>query len=58
MIKCVWRKPVVLALASATAVVLFYVLREHWEHAFGLTPYLLLLVCPLTHFLHHGRRKP
>ncbi|GGJ42173.1 hypothetical protein GCM10011320_57200 [Neoroseomonas lacus] len=33
----------------------FYVLREHWEHAFGALPYLLLLACPLMHlFMHHG----
>ena len=33
----------------------FYVLREHWGHAFGALPYLILLACPLMHlFMHHG----
>ena len=44
-----------LALATAGLVAGFFVLREHWGHALGLAPYLLLLACPLMHFLHHGR---
>lgn len=33
----------------------FYLLREHWGHALGLLPYLLLLACPLLHLFHgHG----
>ena len=33
----------------------FYLLREHWGHAFGVAPYLLLLACPLMHmFMHRG----
>lgn len=31
----------------------FYVLREHWAHAFGLAPYLLFLACPLMHLVMH-----
>ncbi len=33
----------------------FYVLREHWQHALGIAPYLLLLACPLIHIFMHGR---
>lgn len=33
----------------------FFVLTEHRAHAWGLAPYLLLLACPLLHFLVHGR---
>lgn len=46
-----------LALLSATVVAVFFVLREHWEHALGLLPYLLLVACPLMHLFghrHHG----
>ena len=46
-----------LALLSAVAVALFFVLREHWSHALGLAPYLLLISCPLMHLFghrHHG----
>jgi hypothetical protein len=33
----------------------FYVLRDHYAHALGALPYLLLLACPLMHpFMHHG----
>lgn len=32
----------------------FYVLREHWGHALGIAPYLLLLACPLMHVFMHG----
>ena len=33
----------------------FFVLREHWAHALGIAPYLLLLACPLLHLFHgHG----
>jgi hypothetical protein len=38
----------------------FYLLREHWGHALGVAPYLLLLACPLLHLFHHhgGHRDP
>ncbi len=36
-------------------IVAAYVLREHWGHLLGWSPYLLLLACPLMHlFMHHG----
>lgn len=41
--------------ASLAVVVLFFVLREHWGHALGFLPYLVLLACPLMHLFHgHG----
>jgi hypothetical protein len=56
-----WHRPVLLALATAGLIALFYWLREHWDHVLGLTPYLLLLACPLMHLLHghggHGRHE-
>lgn len=35
-------------------VVVFFVIREHWEHLTGQWIYLLLLLCPLMHFFGHG----
>jgi hypothetical protein len=53
--------PVALNRPTAVAVLLlaiigvFYLLREHWGHALGALPYLLLLACPLLHLFHgHG----
>jgi hypothetical protein len=44
-----------IALVSLGIVIAFYVLREHWSHALGALPYLLLLACPLLHLFHgHG----
>jgi Protein of unknown function (DUF2933) len=39
-------------LASAA---LFYLLREHWAHVFGMLPYLLFFACPVMHFFMHGK---
>ncbi len=48
-------RPVAIAATSLAIIVAFYVLREHWGHALGLMPYLLLLACPLLHLFHgHG----
>lgn len=48
-----------IAALMLAAIAGFYVLREHWAHALGLAPYLLLLACPLMHLFHghggHGR---
>ena len=41
--------------ASLAVIAVFFSLREHWAHAFGLLPYLILLACPLMHLFHgHG----
>lgn len=40
---------------SSALIVTFFLLREHWGHALGLAPYLILVACPLLHLLHpHG----
>lgn len=41
-------------IAMIAVVVLFFVIREHWEHLTGRWAYLLLLLCPLMHFFGHG----
>ena len=33
----------------------FFLVTEHTAHFFGVLPYLLLLACPLLHWLSHGR---
>ena len=44
-----------IALIGFGLVAAFYILREHYAHALGALPYLLLLACPLMHlFMHHG----
>lgn len=58
-----WRRPAGMALATAALIAGFYLLREHWGHARGYWPYLLLLACPLMHLMHghghggHGRHS-
>ena len=32
----------------------FFLFTEHRAHLFGALPYLLLLACPLLHWLMHG----
>jgi hypothetical protein len=32
----------------------FFLVTEHTAHVFGALPFLLLLACPLMHFLHRG----
>ncbi|MDN3564107.1 DUF2933 domain-containing protein [Paeniroseomonas aquatica] len=50
-----WRSRGGIALIGFCLVAAFYVLREHYAHAWGVLPYLLLLACPLMHlFMHHG----
>ena len=55
-----WRTPGGVAAIGFALVAAFYVRREHWGHAQGLLPYLVLLACPLMHLLmphhHHGHR--
>jgi hypothetical protein len=36
------------------AIAAFFLLAEHWAHALGVLPYVVLLACPLLHFFHHG----
>lgn len=45
------------ACVMLTLIVLFFMLREHWEHVAGKWPYLLLLACPLIHVFMHGKHK-
>lgn len=50
-----WARPAVLAVATVVLILAFYLLREHWGHALGMWPYLILLACPLMHLFHrHG----
>ncbi|THK39178.1 DUF2933 domain-containing protein [Ensifer sp. MPMI2T] len=50
-----WERKWTLLAASLGVIAVFFVLREHWAHALGLAPYLLLLACPLMHLFHgHG----
>jgi hypothetical protein len=47
---------------ALAAIGLVLLIIDHWAHVFGVLPYLILLACPLMHFLHrghgHGGHKP
>ena len=54
-----WRTRSGVAAIGFGFVVAFFVLPEHYEHALGMLPYLLLLACPLMHLLMpHGHGEP
>lgn len=43
--------------AAFAAIAAYFLLEEHRAHLFGILPYLLLAVCPLLHFFHHGGHR-
>ena len=50
-----WRSASGLALCGFLLVAAFLLITEHGAHLFGALPFLLLLLCPVLHFFHHGR---
>lgn len=48
-----WRSKPGIVVGMLAVIALFYVLREHYSHAMGLLPYLILLLCPLMHLFGH-----
>lgn len=54
-----WRSKPGIVIAMLAVIALFYLLREHYAHALGLLPYLILLLCPLMHLFghHHGGHR-
>ena len=52
------RSFVAMLAAAVGAAGLFWLLRDHWNHALGAFPYLLFLTCPLMHlFMHRGHER-
>ncbi|ELI5858813.1 TPA: DUF2933 domain-containing protein [Pseudomonas aeruginosa] len=51
-----WRSKPGIVLGMLAVIALFYLAREHYAHAAGLLPYLILLLCPFMHLFghHHG----
>jgi hypothetical protein len=45
-----------LATGCLAAFALAALVIDHWAHALGVLPYLLLLACPLMHLIHKGHR--
>lgn len=43
-----------LVLLGFMAIIGFFLVTEHRAHLLGILPYLLLLACPLLHWLMHG----
>jgi hypothetical protein len=50
-----FRSPVGLVLLVFLAIAAFFLLTEHTAHVFGALPYILVLLCPLLHWILHGR---
>ena len=48
-----WRGRAGVVLLMLGVIGLFYVVREHFEHAVQALPYLILLLCPLIHLFGH-----
>jgi ABC-type xylose transport system permease subunit len=44
-----------IALFTLAAAGIAYLLTRHAGHTLRLLPYLILVACPLMHFMHHGR---
>ncbi|MBK24523.1 MAG: hypothetical protein CME70_11065 [Halobacteriovorax sp.] len=50
-IKNFWKNPIVLLCLLGIG---YWVYTYHLEHALGLLPYSILLLCPLMHIFMHG----
>lgn len=49
-----YRSSTSIAIAMLAVILVFFLIREHWEHLAGRWIYLLLLLCPLMHLFGHG----
>ncbi|UCR84203.1 DUF2933 domain-containing protein [Pseudomonas chlororaphis] len=49
-----WKRKTGVVLIMFVAIAAFYGVREHFNHVYPYWPYLILLICPLMHFLGHG----
>ncbi|HWR97206.1 MAG TPA: DUF2933 domain-containing protein [Candidatus Methanoperedens sp.] len=49
-----WRSRTGVALLGFLGIAAFFLFTEHRAHVLGALPYVLLLLCPLLHFLGHG----
>jgi hypothetical protein len=50
-----FRIPLSVGLCIFLAIAAFFLWEEHRAHILGVLPYVLLLLCPLTHLLMHRR---
>jgi hypothetical protein len=46
-----WKNPVVLLVTLGAG---YWIYTYHFEHALGVLPYAILLLCPLMHIFMHG----
>lgn len=44
------------AVITAVAFMATWLLTRHYNHIWRFLPYVLLMVCPLMHLMHHRRR--
>ena len=47
--------PTFLVLCGFLIIAAFFLFTEHRAHVFGILPFVLLLLCPILHFLMHGK---
>jgi len=51
-----WLKsPAFLVFCGFLIITVFFLFTEHRAHAFGILPFVLLLLCPILHMLMHGK---
>jgi len=51
-----WLKsPAFLVFCGFLIIAVFFLFTEHRAHAFGILPFVLLLLCPILHMLMHGK---
>jgi hypothetical protein len=50
-----FRSPTFLVLCGFLIIAAFFLFTEHRAHVFGILPFVLLLLCPILHFLMHGK---
>lgn len=49
-----YRSKASIVIAMLAVILVFFLIREHWEHLAGRWIYLLLLLCPVMHLFGHG----
>ena len=46
-----WKSPIAIVCYIGVG---YWIYTYHWEHALGLLPYAIILLCPLMHIFMHG----
>ena len=49
-----WASKTAVVAIAFLSIATFFLVSEHWAHALGYLPYLIILACPLLHLFHGG----